>query len=354
MMVALPSEEPTNASAADYGRNWSKNIRFHAEKLLFPTSTEEVVEIVRNPNYTSLKAFGSRHCFNNIADTATPCADADTMGTRVHIGTEKMTRIHVFPATDKDPPSVRFEAGVTFTQLVQAVLEAGYALANMPSLPHISVVGGILTGTHGSGIRNGIIAKSVLELKIVHPSGELVTYSRKSWKDPFWIHLGALGVVVSATMELEADYRVAKGIYLDLPYQEFLDNIEGIMGPTQEAEFVSAFMDWKDPKINSTWIGKKYYNEEDRPTIPDTFFGAKHIPGNQYHPVPLQDPEACITTGYGSWRDKLNHFLPDHPPSSAGNEIQAEFFVPFSKFRAALEALWEIKDVFARYSSSDH
>jgi alditol oxidase len=186
-------------------------------------------------------------------------------------------------------------------------------------------------------------------MQIVHANGELKTYHRSSLEDDSpisfcWIHLGALGVVVSATMELEPKYHVAKGIYLDLSYSTFLEHIDEILGPssvTKWGEFISVFMDWTAPTMSSTWVGRKYYPSEDTtpPIIPKDLFGAQHCPGRQYHPVPGQDPGACIITGYGSWTSTVNHFLPDHAPSSAGNEIQAEYF--------ALEALWAQRDIFA-------
>ncbi|CAB9514962.1 Xylitol oxidase [Seminavis robusta] len=357
----------TAKDAIDYSQNWSKNIQFHADTVLFPTSVEEVIQIVQNPQYTSIKAFGTRHCFNDIADTAIPQKEKESTLSSVakksvHIGMDKMTQIHIIlpPSSDDHDDThpnqkalVQFQAGVTFTQLMAAVEEAGFALFNMPSLPHISVVGGILTGTHGSGIGHGILATKVFEVQVVHANGTVATYDNNT---PL-LHLGAWGVVVSATMELEPSYHVAKGIYLDLPYSVFLQHIDELLGPSSiqaMGEFTSVFMDWKEPCMSSIWVGKKYDPSTttllNRPKLPETLFGgaARQVtPGTQFHPVPGQDPVACIATGYGSWTTKVNHFLPNHPPSSAGNEIQAEFFVPYRHFQAALQALWDHRHVFA-------
>lgn len=49
---------------------------------------------------------------------------------------------------------VRFGAGVTYTTLIKALVERKLALPNLPSLPHLNVVGSVVTGTHGSGIDN--------------------------------------------------------------------------------------------------------------------------------------------------------------------------------------------------------
>jgi len=49
------------------------------------------------------------------------------------------------------------------------------ALANLESLPHISIAGACATGTHGSGAANGSLATAVRALEMVTANGELVT-----------------------------------------------------------------------------------------------------------------------------------------------------------------------------------
>ena len=74
--------------------------------------------------------------------------------------------------------------------------EAGFALPNTGSLPHIMVAGACATGTHGSGDGNRILAASVSAVELVGPDGELRTVRRG---DPGFagavVALGALGVV---------------------------------------------------------------------------------------------------------------------------------------------------------------
>jgi len=355
---SIGSRHDDKSMSIDYTQNWSKTIPFHADVVKFPTSVEEVIGIVKNPRYTSIKAFGSRHCFNAIADTkdsSKTCSDGTShTDCSVHLGMEQLTQIWIHDHDDTAPkgPTVTLQAGVTFTQLMPVLTKAGLALTNMPSLPHISVVGGIITGTHGSGIGHHILAKYVVGMELVHADGTLVTYDKYTTPnfDHYLLSLGALGIIVSVTLEVESTYHVAKGIYVDLPWQEFLNHIDDLLFEPP-AEFVSVFMDLKAPRMNSVWIGKKYWphNNDDNntaPAIAATCYSAPHISGNQFHPVPGQDPVPCVQTGYGPWTDKVNHFLPHHPPSSAGNEIQAEYFVPAAEGKAALEALWKIRNEF--------
>ena len=77
------------------------------------------------------------------------------------------------------------------------------------------------------------------------------------------------------------------------------------------------------------WLGQKYKVGEQAPAFQSTYYGAKHIvsPTNQIHMISTMDPEACVICGGGEWKDKIYHFLPHMKPSSAGDEIQSEYFV---------------------------
>ena len=77
-----------------------------------------------------------------------------------------------------------------------------------------------------------------------------------------------------------------------------------------------------------------------------TYYGAKHIETPKIHPVPGRDSSPCVTHGEGPWRQKIYHFLPDMPPSSAGDELQTEYFVPFDSFISAMNDLYEQRHHF--------
>lgn len=95
------------------------------------------------------------------------------------------------------------------------------------------------------------------------------------------------------------------------------------------------------------WQGKTYGFHDMSPPRRRTFFGAPHIKTVSQHMIKGQDSSNCIQTGEGSWKDKIIHFLPEGEPSSCGDEIQSEYFVPYDKLTSALEELYAIKDKFA-------
>ena len=81
----------------DYKKNWSSNLTYSSDEVLFPASVHDVQSIVKNPTYSHVKAYGSRHCFNTIADVG---VDAErehfkAVGQKksAHICMEKLTKI---------------------------------------------------------------------------------------------------------------------------------------------------------------------------------------------------------------------------------------------------------------------
>jgi xylitol oxidase len=126
--------------------NWSGNITFQAAQVYYPKTVEDVQACVRKSE--SLKALGSSHSFNAIADNA-----------QAQISLRDMNKV-VF--LDKQAHTITVEAGARYGEFVSFLHEQHYALPNLASLPHITVVGACATATHGSGITNGNLSTAVM------------------------------------------------------------------------------------------------------------------------------------------------------------------------------------------------
>ena len=143
-------------------RNWAGNYTYRAEKLHRPQTLEELQEIVTKA--PSVHALGSRHSFNEIADSSEL------------ISLETLTDVGSLPeaiTVDRQANTVSFGGGVKYGELVETLNDEGLALHNMASLPHITVAGSISTATHGSGVRHGNLATAVAGLELVTSSGEV-------------------------------------------------------------------------------------------------------------------------------------------------------------------------------------
>ena len=211
--------------------NWAGNHVYRAESLHEPESLEELQEIVRN--HRSLRVLGSRHSFNDIADTT---------GDLVSLG--RMPRILEL---DRQAGTVTVDGAVRYGELCRALDAAGFALHNLASLPHISVAGACATATHGSGDRSGNLATAVVALDVVTASGELVSFDRVRDAEAFngvVVSLGALGAVVSLTLQLEPAFRMRQDLYENLPLAKVLEHFDEL---TALADSVSLFTEWREP-----------------------------------------------------------------------------------------------------------
>jgi len=304
-------------------KNWAGNLTYSTDTLHEPESIEQIQEVIRQAN--TVKVVGSRHSFNNIADTS------DTL-----ISLKNLDKIELNP----DKQTVTIGGGVRYGELATYLHERGYALHNLASLPHISVVGACATATHGSGVKNGNLATAISGIEFIVGNGEFMTLSREDEQfNGVVVNLGAIGIVTGITLDVEPTYDVRQTVFLNLPFAQLSQNFEDIMG---SAYSVSLFTHWQNETINQAWL--KSRTEED---IPADFYGANAATENQ-HPIGGVSPVNCTQQlGIpGAWHERLPHFRMDFTPSN-GEELQSEYFIARTHAVEAIQKLFEIGDVIA-------
>lgn len=202
--------------------------------------------------------------------------------------------------------------------------EAGYALHNLASLDHITVIGACMTATHGSGDKHGNLATVVAGLEMVTADGEVVTLSRTKDGERFRgavVALGALGVVTKVTLDLLPTFTMQQDIYEKLPLAHVYDHFDAIMSAGYS---VSLFLDWQQDWVNTVWV-KQQLTKERRLEVPTSFFDATLLPSER--PTDPTSNRYSTAAGLpGPWHERLPHFyLKD--PLLQGNELQSEYFV---------------------------
>lgn len=298
--------------------NWARNITFGAAAYEQPASLDEVRAIVARAE--RLRVLGSAHSFNRIADTT---------GTQLSLaGLPQQVDIN------PDARQARISAGLTYGQVAPRLYEAGFALPNLASLPHISVVGACATGTHGSGDRNQGLASAVAALQLVTATGDIATITRD---DPEFagavVSLGRLGVVTSLILDLVPTFDVAQFVYDSLPDERLDTDFDAIFASGYS---VSVFTDFAG--TNRLWCKLL---ASDPPPGPSAFDAlAAFEPRN---PVPGMSPEnSTPQLGVpGPWFQRLPHFRLEFTPS-AGEELQSEFLLPRAQ---AVPALWTLREL---------
>lgn len=303
--------------------NWAGNYRYAAERVVKPTDVAELQEIVAGAE--RVRALGSRHSFND---------SADTRGTLV-----SLADIPSDVVIDEAASTVTVGGGTKYGILAEELSRRGFALHNLASLPHISVAGAIATGTHGSGDRNGNLSTAVLALEIVMGSGELMTVSRESTPDfaGMVVGLGALGIVTRVTLDVRPSFDVRQDVFENLPWSLVLGDFDAV---TSAAYSVSLFTDWSGDTVEQAWLKSR------APFAPRTeFFGGSPATVPR-HPLPgISGLDCTEQLGVvGPWHDRLAHFRLAFTPSN-GAELQSEYLVPREHAVAAIEAMRGLSSV---------
>lgn len=311
-------------------RNWAGNLVYSAARVHAPRTVEELQQLVAG--HQKLRAVGTRHSFNTIADTP-----ADLVST---------TNLDRVIAIDPERRTVTVEAGIRYGQLCRELDAAGFAIHNLASLPHISVAGACATATHGSGNGNGCLATAVSALELVTADGAIVRLSREQDGDRFLgavVGLGALGIVTRLTLDLLPTFAVRQTVYENLPLGQLLDNFDAISG---SAYSVSCFTDWQNDTVSQVWL-KQRADADGAAETPGSFYGAMPAPTDR-HPITRISPENCTAQlGVpGPWYDRLPHFRMDFLASS-GDELQTEYLVPRANAAAGFRALDGLRERIA-------
>jgi xylitol oxidase len=157
-------------------KNWAGNLTYSTDSVQYPKSVAEVQQLIKK--LPKLRALGTRHCFNTIADSK------DNL-----ISTRDLNKV---VSLDAKNHTVTVEGGIKYGELAPYLHQHGYALHNLASLPHISVAGSITTATHGSGIKNGNLSSAVTGLEIVIADGSIVHLSKAT--DPEKLNAAVVGL----------------------------------------------------------------------------------------------------------------------------------------------------------------
>src|SRR5882672_1477913 len=98
--------------------NWAGNYTYSSAQLHQPGSTEEIQALIHQ--YPRLKVLGTRHCFNNMADSKDQLISLD--------------RFNKIVSLDESNHTVTMEAGVRYGELAVFLQQRGYALHNLASI----------------------------------------------------------------------------------------------------------------------------------------------------------------------------------------------------------------------------
>src|SRR5918999_3530869 len=165
-------------------RNWARRFRYRPQRIVQPTTEEEIVELVKSSQ--SLRVFGSGHSFNSgvVSDETLVSLD-DYSGL-------------VCKYPDKNQIAVR--GGTRVRDVVDLLFDEGLAFEALPSHDAQSIAGILSTDVHGTGKIDGteeekwgFVSESVVSLKLIDGRGEI--HECRPSDDLFKAAIGGIGAV---------------------------------------------------------------------------------------------------------------------------------------------------------------
>lgn len=306
-----------NLLSAKAGTNWAGTHTFHPNQYLKANSIAEVAEALRGTSGPA-RAVGTRHSFHDLADTDGLLIDM------AHLPNEP--RLH-------DDHTASFPAGMTYAVACRWLDDRGRGLANLGSLPHISIGGATATGTHGSGARLQTLSASVVELQYLDADGEPQSIGRDNFILPgAVVHLGSFGIVTSISLATEPNYQVAATVNFAPDAATWVNN-----GAGSDSYSASLFTCWDPERRNVEW-----HKQRVTPSANE----ALELSGATLG-ILSADP-AALARHDGSprpWWETLPHFRGDKRPSF-GHEIQSEYYVGRDVAEDALRAVQAASSAF--------
>ncbi|MGW7687777.1 D-arabinono-1,4-lactone oxidase [Streptomyces asiaticus] len=208
-------------------RNWAGNVMARPTRIVAPSSTQELAEMVRRATAEGLKvkAVGTGHSFTTAAATDGLLIRPDRMaGVR---------------GLDREAGTVTVAAGTSLRQLNETLSAHGLSLVNMGDIMEQTVAGATSTGTHGTGRDSASIAAQIKGLELVTADGSVLRCSAEENPEIFAaarIGLGALGVVSEITFAVEPEFLLSAREE-PMPFDRVMADFEQLVAENEHFEF---------------------------------------------------------------------------------------------------------------------
>jgi len=180
-------------------KNWARTSRCTPKDILYPTSEEEIQNIVKicNENHTPIKVVGARHSYNDIF-----CAGKDGINL-------SLKHFDAITHIDQQKHTVTVQAGIRIPALIKQLKPNRLSLRNLGTNVFDSIAGACSTGYHGSGIAHGIFVSDVIAMDIITPQGAKKHIKHNDPEfDIYAVGLGMLGVITHITLQCEPYFKL--------------------------------------------------------------------------------------------------------------------------------------------------
>jgi FAD/FMN-containing dehydrogenase len=190
--------------STDEFSNWSGSVRFLPRSQVWPATDEAVAVYVKDAaaRARKIRVAGSGHSSSPLVETPDIL-----MSMREHRGLIDYDAVH---------SRATVGAGTVLNDLGPILRDIGMSMQNLGDVDTQTIAGVISTGTHGSGRTLQNISATLIGVRAVTGTGEIVDWSIE--KEPELIEaarvsMGLLGIFTSVRLQLQPRYRLRRREY---------------------------------------------------------------------------------------------------------------------------------------------
>jgi len=197
--------------------NWAHTLKFKPERFCEPETEQQVVDTVKDAlaRRGHVRTRGGGHSWSHFVVTDDTLIQLD----------------HLNKGLIADVLNHRYtvQAGIRLKDLIQNLALDGLAMRNLGSITQQSIAGAISTGTHGTGIRLGNLSTSIVGMKLVTGTGDLLAINETDVDllDAARVSVGALGIITQVTIQCVPMYELEHTTYF-CKFDDVIDKLESL------------------------------------------------------------------------------------------------------------------------------
>jgi L-gulono-1,4-lactone dehydrogenase len=197
--------------------NWAHTLKFKPERFCEPETEQQVIDTVKDAlaRRGHVRTRGGGHSWSHFVVTDDTLIQLD----------------HLNKGLIADVLNHRYtvQAGIRLKDLIQNLALDGLAMRNLGSITQQSIAGAISTGTHGTGIRLGNLSTSIVGMKLVTGTGDLLAINETDVDllDAARVSVGALGIITQVTIQCVPMYELEHTTYF-CKFDDVIDKLESL------------------------------------------------------------------------------------------------------------------------------
>lgn len=208
-----------------YFHNWAHRFRYKPQQYNLPATEQGIIDFIKQSS--SVRLFGAGHSFNSGVESDYALISLDNYK-------------GIVPGSEnKEKMQMTVRAGTRMRDVIQLLLDRGWAFKALPSHNAQSIGGILATDVHGTGKDWGWVSEMVVSLKVIDGKGNVFVV--KPEDDLFRAAIGgigAVGIITEVTVQARDRFNMEQiCVMADLQYVE--DHLEEII---QENDHMSLYI----------------------------------------------------------------------------------------------------------------